>query len=273
MTVVDGPASCGGMEYPMMTCIGGDWTTRTLYDVEAHEIAHMWFPMQVGSDEKRYAWMDEGMAQYYQSIAIEARFPSSDDAGENRRNYVGAIRYGKETEMMRHGDRYPDYEQYGTASYFKPATVLVALGAMLSDSLVLQGIREYGQRWSGKHPMPQDFFNTMNAATGQDLDWFWRTWYYETWKLDQAIEQVTRSGDSAVVVVENKGKAPMPVILVAKGTSGSTTTMVVPVDVWLQGEKKVTVKMAVPADLSRVEIDPSEHYPDADRSNQVWSAK
>ena len=271
MTVVDGPSSCGGMEYPMLTCIGGDWTERTLFDVEAHEIAHMWFPMQVGSDEKRYAWMDEGMAQYFQSVAIDAQFPGADDEGENRRNYVGAARYGKETEMMRHGDKYPDYSAYGTASYFKPATVLVALGGVIGDSTLMQGIREYGRRWSGKHPMPTDFWDTMNQVSGRNLDWFWRSWYYETWKLDQAIAEVERANqDTLIITVENKGKAPMPVLLVARGASGDTTSLTVPVDAWLQGEKKVTVRMAVPDDFTRVEIDPAQRFPDADRSNQSW---
>ena len=271
MTVVDGPSSCGGMEYPMMTCIGGDWNERSLFDVEAHEIAHMWFPMQVGSDEKRYAWMDEGMAQYFQSVAIETQFPDADDMGENRRNYVGAVRYGKETEMMRYGDKYPDYNAYGIASYFKPATVLMALGGVIGDSTLMRGIREYGSRWNGKHPMPNDFWNTMNEVSGQDLDWFWRTWYYETWKLDQAIDDVVRANsDTLVITVESKGKAPMPILLFARGASGDTTSLTVPVDVWFQGEKKVAVRMAVPDDFTRLEIDPTQRFPDADRSNQTW---
>ena len=271
MTIVDGPASCGGMEYPMLTCIGGDWNERTLFDVEAHEIAHEWFPMQVGSDEKRYAWMDEGMAQYFQSVAIDKQFPDADDVGENRRNYIGAVRYGKETELMRYGDKYPDYNAYGIASYFKPATVLVALGGVIGDSTMMQGLREYGRRWSGKHPMPSDFWDTMSDVSGQDLDWFWLTWYYETWKLDQAIDEVVRANpDTLVITIENKGKAPMPVLLVARGASGATTTMTVPVDVWLTGEKKTTVRMAVPQDFTRLEIDPAQRFPDADRSNQTW---
>ncbi len=271
MTVVDGPASCGGMEYPMLTCIGGDWNERTLFDVEAHEIAHMWFPMQVGSDEKRYAWMDEGMAQYFQSFAIKAQFPESDDAGDNRRNYVGAVRYGKETELMRHGDKYPDYNTYGIASYFKPASVLASLGTVIGDSTMMKGIREYGKRWSGRHPMPADFWDTMNDVSGTNLDWFWRSWYYETWKLDQAIDDVVRANaDTLIVTVENKGKVPMPVLLVARGASGSTTSLTLPADIWFQGEKKVTVRMAVPDDFTRLEIDPGQRLPDTDRSNQVW---
>jgi hypothetical protein len=211
------------------------------------------------------------MAQYFQSVAIDQVFPDADDVGENRRNYVGAVRYGKETEMMRYGDKYPDYNAYGIASYFKPATVLVALGGVIGDSTMMRGLREYGKRWSGKHPMPSDFWDTMNEVSGQDLDWFWRTWYYETWKLDQAIDDVVRAGDDTLVVtIENKGKAPMPVLLVARGASGDTTSLTVPVDVWFAGEKKTVVRMAVPDDFTRLEIDPAQRFPDADRSNQTW---
>ena len=81
---------------------------------------------------------------------------------------------------------------------------------------------------------------------------------------------VRANPDTLVITIENKGKAPMPVLLVARGASGATTTMTVPVDVWLTGEKKTTVRMAVPQDFTRLEIDPAQRFPDADRSNQTW---
>jgi hypothetical protein len=270
MTVVDGPASCGGMEYPMLTCIGGSWNPRSLFDVIAHEIAHMWFPMMVGSDEKRFAWMDEGLAQYLQASAIKAEFPNANDLEESRRNYIEAVRYMGETELMRHGDRYPNYNEYGVASYFKPATLLMALGGVVGDSAVARGLREYGRRWLWKHPTPRDFWNTMSDVAGTDLDWFWRSWYYETWKLDQAIDDAVQVGDSLDVMVENKGKALMPVRLVARNAKGEVTEAVIPVDAWFTGAKKVTVRMAIPAGFTRVEIDPDERFPDVDRTNQVW---
>ena len=126
----------------MLTCIGGSLNARSLFDVEAHEIAHMWFPMMVGSDEKRYAWQDEGMAQFFQAAAIREEFPTADDEGESRRNYVEAVRYIGETELMRHGDRYPNYTEYGVASYFKAATALVALRGVIDDSTFARALRE-----------------------------------------------------------------------------------------------------------------------------------
>ena len=84
MTAVDGPTSCGGMEYPMMTCIGGQWDTLGMYEVVDHEIGHMWFPMLVGSDEKRFAWMDEGVTQFIQSQGMADFFKGYDDEAQNR---------------------------------------------------------------------------------------------------------------------------------------------------------------------------------------------
>ncbi len=271
MTVIDGPASCGGMEYPMLTCIGGPWTQRTLYETTAHEIAHMWFPMQVGSDEKRFAWQDEGMAQFFQSFAIDDYFPAADDFAENRRLYREAAQYAGEPEMMRHADRYGNEVQYGVASYYKPATVLGMLRAMLGDSAFFRGIRAYGAAWRYRHPTPLDFFNAMDQAAGRDLDWFWREWFYETWRLDQAIVEVRPAdGDSVDVTLENRGRAVMPVPLLLQGADTLARRDTVPVDAWLEGQKKVTVRLAAPRGFRRAEIDPDRLYPDTDRGNQVW---
>jgi hypothetical protein len=270
MTIVDGPASCGGMEYPMMTCIGGEWNPKELYITEAHEIAHMWFPMMVGSDEKRFAWQDEGMAQYFEALPTDAKFKGSDDLDESRRNYLDVAANFGETELMRHGDKYPNYYAYGVASYYKPATILDVLRTVLGDSTFDAAFREYGRRWIWKHPTPRDFFDTVNDVSGRDLDWFWRSWYYETWRLDQTIGEVTRTADSARVEVDMKGKIPMPVLLVARGATGDTTTATIPVDAWLGGERKAYVTMPVPPDLVRIEIDPDRKFPDVDPLNQTW---
>jgi len=162
-----------------------------LYSVITHEIGHMWFPMMVGSDEKRFAWMDEGFTQFDQSQGMADFFKGFDDEARNRKNYLDLVEESGETEMMRHGDRYPNYNAYGVAAYYKPATVLVALRAVLGRDTFHQAFTEYGRRWLYKHPSPYDFFNTVEDISGRDLSWFWRTWFFETWKLDQAIDTVT----------------------------------------------------------------------------------
>jgi hypothetical protein len=258
------------MEYPMMTCIGGQWDTLGLYEVTTHEIGHMWFPMIVGSDEKRFAWMDEGFTQFDQSQSMADFFKGFDDEERNRRNYLDLADAGGEVVLMRQGDRYPNYPSYGVASYYKPATALVALRGILGRETFHKAFVEYGRRWQYKHPTPWDFFNTMEDVSGRDLSWFWRTWFYETWRLDQAIDTVITSGDSLDVVVQNRGRAPMPVHLVVSRTEGRADSVNVPVDVWLAGEKRTTIRVAREPAIKRIEIDPAKDFPDVDRSNQEW---
>ena len=270
MTAVDGPTSCGGMEFPMMTCIGGQWDTLGLYEVITHEIGHMWFPMMIGSDEKRFAWMDEGLTQFDQSQAMADMFKGYDDEAKNRGAYLSLAEGGGEVELMRHGDRYPTYGAYGVASYYKPATVMVALRGVLGRDTFDKALQTYARRWLTKHPSPLDFFNTFQDVSGQNLDWFWRTWFYETWKLDQAIDTVVTRGDSLEVVVENRGKAVMPVRLAVGRSAGQTDTLTLPVDVWFGGERRHVVRIAASPAVKSLEIDAKREFPDIDRSNQVW---
>ena len=270
MTAVDGPNSCGGMEYPMMTCIGGQWDTLGMYEVTTHEIGHMWFPMMVGSDEKRFAWMDEGLTQFDQSQSMDAFFKGFDDEERNRKNYLDAASSGDEVELMHHGDRFPSYNAYGVAAYYKPATVMVALRGVLGRDLFHKAFTEYGRRWQYKHPTPYDFFDTFDDVSGRDLSWFWRTWFFETWRLDQAIDSVATVGDSVEIGIENRGRAPMPVPLVVTRADGKVDSLTVPVDVWLGGAKRTTVRVAREPAVKSIEIDPGHDFPDVDRDNQRW---
>jgi hypothetical protein len=270
MTAVDGPTSCGGMEYPMMTCIGGQWDTLGLYEVITHEIGHMWFPMVVGSDEKRYAWMDEGLTQFDQSQSMDDFFKGFDDEARNRKNYLDIAQMGSEVELMHHGDRYPTYASYGVASYYKPASVLVALRAVLGAETFHKAYTEYIRRWSYKHPSPYDFFHTFEDVSGKDLSWFWRTWFFETWKLDQAIDTVTTAGDSLEVIVENRGRAPMPVFLAVTRVNGRVDQVTIPVDVWFAGDRRHAIRIAREPMVKSIEIDTRKELPDLDRTNQVW---
>jgi peptidase M1-like protein len=272
MTALDGVVSCSGMEYPMITCIGGQRDTLGLYSVTVHEFAHMWFPMQVGSDEKRFAWQDEGLTRFNQAQAMRSFFGGYDLERVVRDAYLGFARTGDEVELMRHGDLYPvGTPAYSIASYQKMATNLVALRALLGPELFMTAYREYGRRWIGKHPTPYDFFHTFDDVSKRDLSWFWRTWFYETWTLDQAITGVQVKGDSATITVEDRGLAPMPVRLAItrQGVAG-VERREIPVDVWLRGERVATLRVAASPKITKVEIDPDNAFPDIDRSNNRW---
>ena len=275
MTSVDGPPSCGGMEYPMMTCIGGARDSTSMYGVTLHEVAHMWFPMQVGSNEKRHSWMDEGLTQFNESQGSIDFFGDTafvNDVRSNREGYLGFARTGNEVDMMRHGDLYGGNAAFGIASYFKPATLMVALRGVLGEDTFQRALREYGDRWRYRHPTPYDFFSTFEDVAGRNLDWFWTPWFFETWTLDQAIADVAVQGDSVAITIEDRGLVPMPVRLSITRQGAQPDTLTVPVDVWLDGARRHTVTVPARGGVSRVEIDAAEAFPDVDRTNQRWSA-
>ena len=141
----------------------------------------------------------------------------------------------------------------------------------MGDEAFERAYRGFISDWAYKHPAPWDLFNAFEREAGQDLDWFWNAWYFETWRLDQAVAGVTQTDNGAVVTVEDLGWAPMPVLLRIETTAGGTLERELPVDPWLRGETAVEVPL--PADVGavvRVEIDAEHRFPDVNRENNVW---
>jgi hypothetical protein len=271
MTSVEGGGiRGGGMEYPMMTLMG-DYIGRSdtsLYSVTAHELAHMWVPMQIANDEKRHAWIDEGTTSFNDIQAQRDFYPGSPAMESDRDRYLERARAGTEGELMRWTEyQYPG--RSGVASYQKPATLLGMLRALLGDDVFLPAYRGFLSNWRYKHPQPWDLFNSFNHAAGHDLSWFWRTWYYETWTLDHAVREV-RDDDAPVIVVEDRGSAPMPARLTITLADGSIAFREVPVERWLQGKRTAEVTLPRGTRVMRVEIDADQVFPDIDRSNDVW---
>jgi hypothetical protein len=271
MTNVEG-LIFGGMEYPMITLMGGIRDTVGLYSVHVHEIAHMWFPMQAASDEKRHSWLDEGLTRFNQAQAMADYFPGFDREAVSREAYLAFALTGGEVEMMRHGDLYPmGTRAFGIAAYDKPAAVMVALRAILGEETFRRGLREFGLRWLYRHPQPWDLWNTFEDVSGRDLGWFWRTWFYETWTLDQAVAEVRPAGAEVEIVIEDLGLAPMPVHLQVTRANDAVERHEVPVDVWLAGTRRHTLRLPATPEIVRLEIDPDNHFPDIDRVNNVWT--
>ncbi|HEY1107325.1 MAG TPA: M1 family metallopeptidase, partial [Opitutaceae bacterium] len=192
---VQGPVG-GGMEYPMI-CFNrprpeadGTYTERTKYGligVVIHEVGHNYYPMIVNSDERQWTWMDEGINSFVQMLAQEeweAKWPQRRDAREIK-------------AYMRRTDRVPvmsnseSIADLGFNSYAQPAVALNILrDVVLGRELFDHAFKTYSQRWMFKRPAPADFFRTMEDASGIDLDWFWRGWFYSTDHVDLAIDQV-----------------------------------------------------------------------------------
>ncbi|GJG89192.1 peptidase [Gemmatimonadetes bacterium T265] len=278
MTSMEGVLDSGGMEYPTLTLMQPWADTLSLAGDLTHETGHMWFPMQVGSSETRYPWMDEGFTQFDVAQAMRARYgepraggrPGDSEPGQ-RALYLAAARAGRELTLMWPGDLYPQ-DLYFVMFYDKTAQALAALRGVLGEATFHHALREYGRRWTGRHPYPYDFFNTVSDVAGRDLSWFWTTWFYEPWSLDQAVASVTTQGDSTAVTVEDRGLAPMPVVLAVTRAGGGVQRVTVPVDVWLAGARRHVVRLPATPAVVRVEIDPDGLFPDVDRSNQVWPA-
>ncbi|AII51368.1 M1 family metallopeptidase [Hymenobacter sp. APR13] len=211
---VHGPV--GGMEYPMLCFNGGrpekDGTYSAdrkygMISVIIHEVGHNFFPMIINSDERQWSWMDEGLntfTQYLTEQEWERNYPSR--RGEPK-NIVDYMRTGKnlQTPIMTNSE---SVLQFGPNAYAKPATGLNILReTILGRELFDYAFKEYARRWAYKHPTPADFFRTMEDASGTDLDWFWRGWFYTTDASDLAITGVKwYSVDSKNPEIENARK-------------------------------------------------------------------
>jgi hypothetical protein len=192
---VNGPV--GGMEYPMICFNGprpapdGSYSARTKYgliSVIIHEVGHNYFPMIVNSDERQWTWMDEGINSFLQFLAEsewEENYPSRRGEPKNITDYMLSE---NQVPIMTNSE---SVLQFGNNAYGKPATALNILReTILGRELFDFAFKEYARRWKFKRPQPADFFRTMEDASGVDLDWFWRGWFYTTDHVDISIENV-----------------------------------------------------------------------------------
>ena len=192
---VNGPV--GGMEYPMICFNGprpeedGTYSAGTKYgliSVIIHEVGHNFFPMIVNSDERQWTWMDEGLntfLQYLSEQEWERNYPSRRGEPKEITEYMSSE---AQVPIMTQSD---SLLQFGNNAYGKPATALNILReTVMGRELFDYSFREYARRWKFKRPMPADFFRTMEDASGVDLDWFWRGWFYSTDHVDISIERV-----------------------------------------------------------------------------------
>ena len=268
----------GGMEYPMIVFCRNRTDAQGLYSVTDHEFGHTWFPMVVGSNERLYGWMDEGFNSFMNHYSFPLKFPDAPlpTARGVQETYVKNALSGDEEPIMAPADRMRTNENWRQALYNKPAVGLVLLREHITSPARFDPVfREYFRRWAFKHPTPADFFRTMEDGLGEDLSWFWRSWFYTTDRLDQAVDSVALSDSAGVisrVYVRNVGQMPMPVELALQMDDGSTQRVRLPVEIW--GLRSTyTALIAGPKKVNSVVIDPDGWYPDVDRSNNSWPAK
>ena len=274
VSAVEGPVS--GMEYPMVTMENGE-SREGLFAVITHETGHMWYPMMVGSDERRYAWMDEGFNTFINSFAEEGFF-QRDDTRRRRGEAAFTLMNDQAPTaqpIMTYANRYRTEGNLGALAYIKPGMGLSLLRSkILGPEAFDRAFREYTRRWAFRHPQPADFFRTIEDVSGRDLDWFWRGWFYTTGALDQAIEAVTQrpgreGGQIVTVTLRNAAYQVMPVDLQLTFADGTTASYSYPVEIWYKGDKyTATITTAQP--VTAATVNPDGSLPDVVPGNNGW---
>jgi hypothetical protein len=267
----------GGMEYPMIVFCHNRTDAQALYSVTDHEFGHTWFPMVVGSNERLYGWMDEGFNSFMNHYSFPRKFPGAPlpTARGVPDTYIKNALSGDEEAIMTPADRMRTNENWRQALYNKPALGLVLLRDHITSPERFDPVfREYIRRWAYKHPTPADFFRTMEDGLGEDLSWFWRSWFYTTDRLDQAVDSVAVSDSAGVVskvYLRNAGQMPMPVELALTMDDGTSQRLHLPVEIWGLRDNYVAL-VPGPKKVTSVVVDPDDWYPDVDRSNNRWPA-
>jgi hypothetical protein len=281
-----------GMEYPMIAFCGarpapdGSYTPQleqALVGVTIHEVGHNWFPMIVASDERKWTWMDEGLnsfVEYYAQLEWDPNWPRQGLRGPAK-NIVNYMKQDQQVPIMTESN---DIQaQFGNNGYAKPAAGLVMLREqILGPEVFDQAFREYSQKWAFKHPQPADFFRTLEEGAGEQLNYFWRGWFYSNYANDQAVTGLEmqpadsligttdRGRNYARVTIENKGGLVLPLQMEVTFDDGTTEKVKLPADVWRRNELKYQYGFFTNKSVTKVVVDPDEVFADVDRSNNTW---
>ena len=270
-----------GMEYPGMAFDGIHDQGKTLFWITAHEIGHSWFPMIVGSNERRWAFMDEGFNTFIDTLESEdfehgVYGPKRDTeyslGGEPPDTILKVLDNPEAPVILTRADGFPSAlghpVQYFKAAYGNTLLREQILGPERFD----YAFRRYIREWAYKHPSPSDFFRTMESSGGDDLSYFWRGWYMHNWTLDLAVDSATYiDGDPAkglTVVVSNRRPLVLPATLEVDYTDGTKERIRIPAEAWLS-KGVATFRFNGDKPAASVTVDPDHMLPDDDRSNNT----
>jgi len=273
-----------GMEYPGMAFDGFTDSGKRLFWITAHEIGHTWFPMMVGSDERRDAWMDEGLNTFidtYESDDFEGGVfgPKRDSeyagGGGNPADEIQSVIGDPDAPPIMSRADTIGFKYGHSVSYFKTAFGLRMLREqILGPERFDPAFRKYIDDWAFKHPKPSDFFREMESESGEDLAWFWRGWFFNNWNLDMAVQGVAYvDGDpakGAKITLVNLDKMVMPAVLEVRYADGTTQRQTLPAETWIQ-HATATITVAGHGPIAQVILDPDHLTPDKNRANNVFT--
>ncbi len=266
-------ADINGMEYPGLNFCSFRSKGEGLWGVTDHEFGHNWFPMIVGSNERRHAWMDEGFntfINYYSYLAFN-NGEYTNNLIQTRR-YLGWLTNENREPIATHPDR-TQSNNLGMVAYFKPALGLIMLREyILGHERFDNAFRSYIKAWAYKHPQPSDFFNHMENVSGENLDWFWKGWFYSNANIDLAIDAVYPYGANYIVALSNKGDLPMPVLMEITFEDGSKERRSLPVEIWFKGNQWNHL-LKVDKKVISIELDPDKVITDINSANDFWPSQ
>jgi len=260
----------GGMEFPMFVN-DGSFPVNEAAEVVAHEIAHTYFPFYMGINERKYAWMDEGWAQF-----LPNEIPFKTPSGTFYPQQFNALYFssvsGREMEMplMIPSTLLDNQLSYTFASYMRSAVAYATLQDVLGKEKFKQVLQEYMRRWNGKHPSPYDFFFSFNDVAKEDLTWFWQPWFFDRGHADLGIKKVETSKTTRITIARN-GILPVPVHLTVTFADGATDTIHETARVWQTGVKETVITKKYDKPIKRIELG-NPQIPDVDGKNNVYEA-
>ena len=271
-TIVQGFAD---MEYPMMVNDSSNPDTTFTRFVVEHEIAHTWFPFYMGINETRYAFMDEGWATTFEYLLNQV-----DMGPEQAEKFFREFRVEGWISDPSPAEDLPivtpedvlSSAAWGNNAYGKAALGYLALKELLGDAAFRKALHAFMDRWHGKHPIPWDFFYTVNDVTGRNLDWFWNAWYFEPTYIDLAITATRKTTNGYTVTLDNVGGMPAPVTLVVHYADGSSERMHQTPAIWSPNVKRATVSVPTKKAVASIALD-GGIWMDADSTNDRWTAK
>jgi len=268
-TIVQGSAD---MEYPMMVNDGSNADTTFSRFVAEHEIAHTYFPFYMGINETRYGFMDEGWATTFEYLMGVA------DLGREREEmFFKQFRVNSWAHDPSPLEDLPIITPedvlkgvaYGNNAYGKPSLGYLAMKDMLGDAEFKKCLHAFMDRWHGKHPIPWDFFDTFNDASGKNLDWFWSNWYFSNNYIDLSLRGVTKTGAGYTATIDNIGGMAAPFDLHVTYADGTAETVHRTPAAWRANQRSTTVSIPAKKVVKSIEIT-SGIWVDADVTNNKW---
>ncbi|MDQ8052097.1 MAG: M1 family metallopeptidase [Pedobacter sp.] len=258
------------MEYPMMVNDNPVDKREDAITLTDHEIFHTMFPFYMGINETKYAWMDEGWATIGEWLISPMIDPSIVD--EYGISATGASSGTKDdTPIVSLTTSLKGVGSF-TNSYPKPGLGYLFIKDYLGDELFTKALHHYITLWNGKHPMPYDFFYSMNEGAGKNMDWFWKRWFFSEGVMDMAIKSVTKTNTGYEVVIENKSQKPLPVDLTLTFADGSTQKVHHSIGVWESGNSTYMSQIATSKAVTKVVLG-SNHVPDKVKSDNTFNVK